>query len=613
MDKRKLGVLFACLLGTALAVYLSGLLGQLMHNYEAWSDAGGMAGDALIQMPDPSITACIANAFTARGLKAMLLLAAVGAGALIYLKFSDRFGSRDFDERNFKRSRSGVYGTAGWMEPKEMQKVLRLTPPDKAMGAILGERDGKVYWLPEDTRLNKHVAIFGASGTGKSRGVIRPCLLQCVKRGESVILSDTKSDLYNDMSEYFRENGYEVRVFNLVDPLHGDSWNCMSDLHGDTLMAQVLTDVIISNTSEGKGNHFWDNGEANLLKALVMYVDHSTALDEGRKNLPEVYRFLTQTSERELNSLFERLPVEHPAKAPYNLFRQSSDTVRSGILLGLGTRLQILQSQAIRRITSRSDIDLALPATKKCAYFVIISDQESSLDFLSSLFFSFLFIRLVRYADSTPEGRCPIPVNLVLDEFNNLGSIGGSGGRDFARSISTLRSRAVSVMLATQSLPQLQNRYPDNIWAEILGNCDTQIMLGCTDSVTAEYTSMRTGDMTVEVNSTMTTRQTMAVAQVIPQYRYSEGVGKRRLLTTDEVLRLSQDDILVMLRGQKVLKCQRFDYTRHPDAKRLRRSSIQDYSPQPYSEPMPLREHSPKPIRPTVSNLYETATPPENF
>lgn len=613
MDKRKLGILFACLLGTMLAVYLSGLLGQLMHNYEAWSQAGGMAGDALIQMPDPGPAACIASAFTPSGLKAMLLLAAVGAGVALYLKLSDRFGSKNFDERNFKRSSSGVYGTAGWMEPREMQKVLRLTAPDKATGTILGERDGKVYWLPEDTRLNRHVAIFGASGTGKSRGVIRPCLFQCVKRGESVILSDTKSDLYNDMSEYFRDNGYEVRVFNLVDPTHGDSWNCMSDLHGDTLMAQVLTDVIISNTSEGRGDHFWDNGEANLLKALVMYVDHSTAFDEDRKNLPEVYRFLTQTSEKELNSLFERLPVEHPARAPYNLFRQSSDTVRSGILLGLGTRLQILQSQAIRRITGRSDIDLTLPAMKKCAYFVIISDQESSLDFLSSLFFSFLFIRLVRYADSTPEGRCPIAVSLVLDEFNNLGSIGGSGGRDFARSISTLRSRAVSVMLATQSLPQLQNRYPDNIWAEILGNCDTQIMLGCTDSVTAEYTSVRTGDMTVEVNSTMTTRQTMAVAQVIPQYRYSEGVGKRRLLTTDEVLRLPQDDILVMLRGQKVLKCQRFDYTRHPDAKRLRRSSIQDYTPKPYSEPMPFREPLPKPIRPTVTNLYETATPPENF
>lgn len=613
MDKRKLGILLASLLGTVLAVYLAGLLGQLMHNYEAWTKAGGMAGDALIQMPDPSPAACIANAFTASGIKAMLLLAAVGAGAALYLKFSDRFGSKNFDERNFKRSSSGVYGTAGWMEPKEMQKVLRLTVPDKATGTILGERDGKVYWLPEDTRLNRHVAIFGASGTGKSRGVIRPCLFQCVKRGESVILSDTKSDLYNDMSEYFRDNGYEVRVFNLVDPAHGDSWNCMSDLGGDTLMAQVLTDVIISNTSEGKGDHFWDNAEANLLKALVMYVDHSTALDEGRKNLPEVYRFLTQTSEKELNSLFERLPVEHPAKAPFNLFHQSSDTVRAGVLLGLGTRLQILQSQAIRRITGRSDIDLTLSAVKKCAYFVIISDQESSLDFLSSLFFSFLFIRLVRYADSTPEGRCPIPVNLVLDEFNNLGSIGGSGGRDFARSISTLRSRAVSVMLATQSLPQLQNRYPDNIWAEILGNCDTQIMLGCTDSVTAEYTSIRTGDMTVEVNSTMTTRQTMAVAQVIPQYRYSEGVGKRRLLTTDEVLRLPQDDILVMLRGQKVLKCQRFDYTRHPDAKRLRRSSIQDYIPKPYSEPMPLREQSSQPIRPTVTNLYETAIPPENF
>lgn len=181
--------------------------------------------------------------------------------------------------------------------------------------------------------------------------------------------------------------------------------------------------------------------------------------------------------------------------------------------------------------------------------------------FLSSLFFSFLFIRLTRFADSRPDGRCDVPVNLILDEFNNVGRIGGAeDGSDFARSLSVIRSRDIRVMLAVQSLGQLQNRYGNNLWAEIIGNCDIQLMLGCTDDVTADYFSERSGDMSVMVNSTMTVRQTIAVAQVIPQYRHTEGQGKRRLLTSDEVLRLPNTEMLVVIRGCNVLKLEKLDY-----------------------------------------------------
>lgn len=238
-----------------------------------------------------------------------------------------------------------------------------------------------------------------------------------------------------------------------MNPEHGDSWNCMSDLNGDTLMAQMLTNVIIGNTSSGKTDHFWDNGEGNLLKALVLYIDRDRTRSPYEKNLPSVYQLLTQHTERQLTALFEKLPLDHPARAPYNLFAQSSDTVRSGIILGLGTRLQVLQNQAVKEITSRSDIDLTAPAKRKCAYYIILSDQDATMAFLSSLFFSFLFIRLTRYADSRPNGRCDVPVNLILDEFNNVGRIGGAAdGSDFARSLSVIRSRDIRVMIAVQSL-----------------------------------------------------------------------------------------------------------------------------------------------------------------
>ena len=334
---------------------------------------------------------------------------------------------------------------------------------------------------------------------------------------------------------------------------------------------------------------------------------------------------LTQHNEKQLSALFDRLPVSHPAKAPYSLFAQASDTVRAGIVLGLGTRLQVLQSEAVRQITRTSDIDLAEPGRTKCAYFIILDDQNSSLEFLSSLFFAFLFIRLVRYADSTPEQRCKVPVNIILDEMNNIGVI-----PDLSRRLSTIRSRSLQVLMCCQNLPQIQNRYPNNLWAELLGNADTQLMLGCTDDVSAEFFSARSGDMTVEVNSTMTTRQSIAVAQVIPQYRYTEGLGRRRLLTSDEVLRLPNDQLLIIIRGQKILRAKKFDYTGHPCAREMIRTSIQDYRPSrmdpaaacvPRPSPMApqpapgLQAQAPAPDRPAKrkATLYESAKPPVDF
>lgn len=207
---------------------------------------------------------------------------------------------------------------------------------------------------------------------------------------------------------------------------------------------------------------------------------------------------------------------------------------------------------------------------------------------LSSLFFSFLFIKLTRFADLSPGGRCPVPVNLILDEFNNIGRIGGApDGSDFCRSLSVIRSRDIRVMLAVQSLGQLQNRYPNNLWSEIIGNCDIQLMLGCTDDVTADYISDRSGEMCIVVDSTMTVKKTVAVTQVIPQYRETQGQGKRKLLTPDEVLRLPHEQMLVIIRGQNLLLLNKFDYTRHPMSKEMVRASIMDYCPRTSYAPTP--------------------------
>ena len=600
---RKAGIIIAAILGSFALLYLGGLFAQLMTNYQIWMDSGGMWGGAPIASPDWNPLVCFVNAFSWNGLKGMGLLLAAIAGIFLYVKFHDKFTGEIRDPRGFTISKTGTYGTAGWMSEKDMKEVLELTTPSKAEGNILGEHKGQLVCLPKDTRLNRHTAIFGASGTMKSRAVIRNALFQAIKRGESVIISDPKSEMYNDTSQLFRNNGYEVKVFNLVDPTRSDTWNCMSDMGTDSMMAQMLTNIIIGNTSSGKSDHFWDNGELNLLKALVLYV----ALDENRtkdqKNLAEVYLQITDKTDKDLAQIYEDLPKDHPARSSFSIYIQASDTVRQGIKQGLGTRLQVLQNKVVTRLISGTDIDLTAPAKHKCAYYIILSDQETSMAFLSSLFFSFMFIKLTRFADMSPGGHCPVPVNLVLDEFNNIGRIGGApDGSDFARSLSVIRSRDIRVMIAVQSLGQLQNRYPNNLWAEIIGNCDIQLMLGCTDDVTANYFSARSGDLSIQVDSTMTTKQTVALAQVIPQYRETQGHGRRKLLTPDEVLRLPHNEMLVIIRGQNILKLTKFDFTRHPMSKEMVPVSIMDYHPvipyNPIFAPQP-GSHNEQPTRPS--------------
>jgi len=442
-------------------------------------------------------------------------------------------------------------------------------------------------------------------------------VFQCVKRGESLVITDPKSELYGDLYHYLQDNDYTVRVFNLINPENSDSWNCLGEIGGQEIMAQLFSDVIIKNTGSIKGDHFWDNSEMNLLKALVLYVDQGFP-PEG-KNMGQVYRLLTMSSEKELNGLFDLLPVTHPAKSPYNIFKQASDTVRSGVIIGLGTRLQVFQNKLIRQITTYDEINLTQPGYKKCAYFCITSDQDSTFDFLSSLFMSFVFIKLVRYADKYGEsGKLPVPVHILADELAN----GGCTIADLTKKISTIRSRNLSISCIFQNLPQMQNRYPDNQWLEIIGNCDTQVFLGCTDEMTAKFISDRTGEVSVDVSSKAKQLNTWRITDYTPEYRETNSVGKRKLLTPDEVLRLPLDEALIILRGQKVLRVEKYDYTLHPESKKLHSCRAVDHIPEWAShkeseEPdfKSLVQQKPAPKKPKTAKQRSTkgASAPEDL
>ena len=560
-------------------LYAGGYLAQFIGNYAVWQQGGGVPGDGTSPvMPTPDFFTCLTLVFRPPyGVYGVLICIGLFAILLVMVMRLGYSEDGEYDkDRNFTYSTKGTYGTSGWMNREEMDGVLELVSDLRGHpGTILGMLNNKAVCVPKETRLNRNLAVYGASGSMKTRSFCMNRILQSVACGESLIICDPKSELYEKSSEYLRDKGYIVRVFNLVSAENSDSWNCLCEIDGQELMAQLFVDVIIKNTTtNGKGDHFWDSAEMNLIKALVLYVDRSYAPEN--KNIGQVYQLLTLNAESDLNNLFDTLPSTHPAKAPFSLFKQASDSVRSGVIIGLGSRLQVFQSEIIKKITARDEIDLELPGQKPCAYFCITSDQDSTFDFLSSLFLSFVFIKLVRFADKNCEGgRLPVPVHVLGEELCACGVI-----PDLSRKISVIRSRNISMSCVFQNLAGLQNRYPLNQWQEILGNCDIQYFLGCTDELTAEFISSRTGLASVAVSSKSKQLGTWRISNYTPEYRETSGVGKRPVLTPDEVLRLPIDQALVIIRGKKALKVNKFDYSKHPEYPKLQSCKASAHIPE---------------------------------
>lgn len=567
--------------------YLAGILAQLLRNYDLWQQAGGLlSGRRSPDLPGTSPAAAFRGLLTLP--YGLFGLGLVVLAFLILFFFVLRIG-RDsrgtFDaQRNLTYSEEGTYGTAGFMTEAERKKVLLLQDVARCRGVILGKLGDQVLSLSPDSRMNDNVIVYGSSGSRKSRSYVRNRVFQAVVRRESLIITDCKGEIY-EMAEYLQAHGYTIRVFNLVNPECSDSWDCLGEIHGDDLMAQIFASVVIQNSNNGKSDRFWDDAEQNLLKALLLYVDQEYSA--GQRNLAAVYDLLTGSGGTSLEAIGQQLPAGHPAKSCFSIFLQASDSVRAGAVMGLAGRLQTLQNRSIRNITSFPEIDLTLPGKELCAYFCITSDQDSTFEFLSSLFFSFLFIKLVRYADSCPSCQLPVPVHILGEELMNCGKIHALGRR-----CSVIRSRRVSVSIILQGLGQLQNRYPDNEWVEIIGNADTTLFLGCTDDITARMISDRAGEITVAYSTDAEVYNKMQLAKWAPQYRESHSVGKRKLLTVDEVLRLPVDQELIILRGQKILQAEKFDYTLHPHAQLLTPVHATDHIPR-------WRSHAQTPPSPT--------------
>jgi type IV secretion system protein VirD4 len=497
-------------------------------------------------------------------------LVAIPFSLFLYIMSSKRSGHDGL----LKFSSDPSRGTAGWMDRRHINSVLRT---GYGPGIIFGKdiATGKVLRMPppNETKYNSHVVVFGSSGSMKSRAYITNAILQSALMGASVIVTDSKGMLYNKCAAYLESEGYTVKVLNTVNMLHSNRFNLLGEIRTD-LDAQVLTEIIIANTvlpggAKGKSDAFWVQGEMGLIKAIVLYC--VTMLPRERRNMGSFYSMITTGKPAYLDGLFAKVKPDSPARLSYNIYLQSPGIVRDGIISGLANRLQIFQNDLVRAFTATSDIELSLPGNQKCAYFCIMPDYHSAYDYLSSLFFSFLFIRLIELADSTPEKTLPVPCLFLLDEFPNIAGI-----NDFKKKLATIRSRNMHASIVFQDLSQLEDRYPNKGWTGIIGNCDSRLFLGANDPETAGFVESLLGKSTVLTRSCS---RNAGPQGWLEWGRETIRPEARNLMNLDEVLRLPLDEAILLIRGQHPLRLKKMDYTQHPLAGRLVDRNINDYLP----------------------------------
>lgn len=578
---------------------------------------------------------------TGYGIVTVLVFAC--AITFIIIRFSvnnaDLNATKEVDDRGVATSMAGTYGTARWMNETEAKKVYEVGPVENVTGTILGQftQDGEeVIALPFEPTGNRNLILIGPPGSGKSFGYVRTAVFQSIVRGESVVVTDPKGEIHNDMRKLLESRGYKVKVFNLINLDLSNAWDCVQEIYdpitGNIDDQRVITfcKTVIANTGGGansKGDPFWESSEENLFRVavsycayirekslieiyerrakelltqlpyitqedeqslieivknpesamvdrrrVVEYLAHSFYGDEegDRKlseweedaptcNISDIYDALLHNDLDKWEANFKYVPLSHPAASAWAVFKGMGERVQPNIVGGLNTRLQLFMTYKVRRVISNDDIRLANLGAEKTALFLIISDDNASMQLLSSLLLSFLFKDLKEAFDAVGgEGR--IPVNVVADELANTGV-----WPNFEKTIATARSRKIAVSLILQSLPQLTQLYGEENAETIIGCCNTMLVLGCNDKYTAEYISDKSGIVTIRAKSVSDTRASSAGNRGVMQgYSLSEGDGKRNLVNPDEVQHLDKEQILIMTNGQNMLEAKRFGFIHHP-------------------------------------------------
>ena len=468
------------------------------------------------------------------------------------------------DPRGFDILPDATHGSSGFLTKKELGEFLELGGAGEVKGMMLGKwkkhpDDPDKYAAYVAHRMvagdNNNLLCIGAPGSGKSRGFIIPFMLGCAQRGESIFITDPKAELWEKMSPYFKDHGYCVRAVNFLDMAHSDGWNCLYSLDKETQLVQTVANTIIQNTSGPKeADDFWSRAELNLLMALIHYVcnlkdANGKLLPIEQRGLGDVYQLLANKSIQEINRTLAQLPPEHPAKGHHGLFLKARENLWGNIAIGLGNRLAIFQNKLVDTITRNHDVDLLLPGQKPCAYFVIISAQDSAYRFLSSLFFSLALPRLSDYARLEGKGgRLPVLVNFCLDEYCNIGYMDG-----IADALNSIRGFNMSCQVVVQSLSQWQEKYPGKEWENQLATFDQTLYMGANDWTTADYISKKCGKVTISVTNNQMPLMPLfsPVYTSTRPYSQTRSNTQRDLMLPDEILRLDRRQCIALFQGHK--------------------------------------------------------------
>ena len=539
-----------------LALYLPYiLLGLVATNFgEAWRLAEGKElGDKIMAMMG-TIPLAFANPLPSLHPLDLLIGFSCGAGLrlAVYLR-----------SKNAKKYRHGMeYGSARWGTAKDIELFQA---PKFADNIILTKTERLMMSNrppdPKNAR-NKNVLVVGGSGSGKTRFWLKPNLLQC---HSSYVVTDPKGTIVLECGQAMLKNGYKVKILNTINFKKSMHYNPFSYVHSEKDILKLVTTLMTNTKGEGSGGDpFWEKSERLLLTALIAYLHYEAPVEE--QNFAMLLEMLNtmqvleddEEYQNPVDLLFEDLAKKKPnsfAGRQYKLYKLAAGKTAKSILISCGARLAPFDIQELRDLTMYDELQLDTLGDKKTALFLIMSDTDSTFNFLISMVYTQLFNLLCDKADDVYGGKLPIHVRCLIDECANIGQI-----PNLEKLVATIRSREISACLVLQAKSQLKAIYKDHA-DTIIGNMDSQIFLGGSEPGTLKDLSEMLGKETIDAYNTSDTRGNS------PSYGTNYSKLGHELLSRDELAVLDGGKCILQLRGVRPFLSDKYDLTQHPNYK----------------------------------------------
>lgn len=468
--------------------------------------------------------------------------------------------------QNAKKFRRNVeHGSARWGTAKDIAPFM---DPDPANNIILTKTERlTLNNRPKDptTSRNKNVVVIGGSGSGKTRFVIKPNLLQCTSEMYpcSFVVTDPKGDIVVDVGNVLLQNGYQIRVLNTINFKNSMHYNPFAYIHSEKDILKLVDCLIINTTDKSKtgGDEFWTKAERLLYTALIGYIHYEAPEEE--QNMTTLVDMINSMEVREDDELFmnrvdllfmelEDKDPHHFAVRQYQKYKLAAGKTAKSILISAGARLAPFDIQELRDLTEYDELGLDTLGDRKTALFIIMSDTDDTFNFLISMVYTQMFNLLCEKADDVYGGRLPIHVRCLIDEAANIGQI-----PRLERLVATIRSREISAMLIYQALSQLKAQYKDSA-DTILGNMDSTLFLGGKEGSTLKELSEMLGKETIDTFNTGESRG----RETSHSLNYQK-LGKE-LMTRDELAVMDGSKCILQLRGVRPFLSKKYDYTKHP-------------------------------------------------